>query len=157
MASSSSFEYPIKHLGCTLDARFTKYPMKHLGCTLDARFTTSGPTHQVGPDNLRRRENFGDIFLLAIFYFGLSPLFSFILFFFTPDAHFFVTARYVLNLRNGRNPFQVRNVDDEYVELSNLQQPSGVCPQHRETCQHNNVMHDKQECEDTPTQQCRFN
>jgi hypothetical protein len=83
------------------------------------------PFHNVGHHSssragscFRRTENFGDIFVLAIYYLVCaSPLFSF----FTSDAHLFVTALYVLKLRNGGNPLQVRNVDNEYVELSNLQ------------------------------------
>jgi hypothetical protein len=81
---------------------------------------------------------------------------SFILFFSTLDAHLFVTALYVLKLRSGGNPHQVRNVDNEYVELSNLQQARSFCPQGPNTRQHNKVKHAKQEREGTPIKQCKF-
>jgi hypothetical protein len=104
-----------------------EYPMKHLGCTLDPRFTTSGTTLQVEPDHVSEEGRILSIYFFSRFFtlVCLSPLFSF----FTSDAHLFVTARCVLKLRNGGNPLQVRNVDNEYVELSNLQQPRSVCPQ----------------------------
>jgi len=55
-----------------------------------------------------------------------------------------------------RKPPQVRNVDNEYVELSNLQQPRSVCPQGPNTRQHKNLTHAQQEREGTPIKQCKF-
>jgi len=100
--------------------------MKHRGCTLNARFTTSGTTHQVGPDRVSEERR-----ILALFFFSrFITWFVYLLYslFFASDARLFVTALYVLKLQKGGNPLQVRNVDNEYVELSNFQQPRSVCP-----------------------------
>jgi hypothetical protein len=108
-----------------------EYLMKNLSCTLDARLETSNINHKVGPhhDSEERRilaRLFFSRFIIWVYF--SPPLF------FTSDALLFVAEWYVLKLRNTGNPLQVLKVDTNYVELSNLQQSRSFCPRGPKWC-----------------------